>query len=103
MRGGSIKSPRAIFGDVVAAPKPWGFGNGAAVLPSTSQLNIFDFFTHLSCKALSIFAIMYPQEAIQEKTKEELNMFAILFTGVSSIINLALLKGFAKAILHILF
>ena len=39
----------------------------------------------------------------QEKTKEELDMFTILFTGVSTIINLALLKGFAKAILHILF
>lgn len=30
-------------------------------------------------------------------------MFAILFAGVSSIINLALLKGFGKAIWHILF
>ena len=30
-------------------------------------------------------------------------MFAILFTGVSTIINLALTKGFLKAILHILF
>ncbi len=30
-------------------------------------------------------------------------MFTILFAGVSSIINLALLKGFTKAILHILF
>ncbi len=30
-------------------------------------------------------------------------MFTILFVGVSTIINLALLKGFGKAILHILF
>ncbi len=30
-------------------------------------------------------------------------MFTILFSGVSTIINLALLKGFFKAILHIIF
>ena len=55
MRGGSIKSPRAIFGDVVAAPKPWGFGNGAAVLPSTSQLNIFDFFYSFILQSTAFF------------------------------------------------
>ena len=30
-------------------------------------------------------------------------MFTILFTYVSTIINLALVKGFSKAILHIIF